>query len=60
MLQSNIQTYIEKEMNVQGQSLSLYQEEKGICVAKRVSIAKPDDRRKRGIFYVLKILISKE
>lgn len=50
MLQSNIQTYIEKEMNVQGQSLSLYPGRKGICVAKRVGTAKPDDRRKRGIF----------
>ncbi len=36
MLQSNIQTYIEKEMNVQGQSLSLYQEEKEYALQKEL------------------------
>jgi hypothetical protein len=36
MLQSNIQTYIEKEMNVQGQSLSLYQEEKEYALQKKL------------------------
>ncbi|MDO6850986.1 hypothetical protein Q4S57_23930 [Priestia megaterium] len=36
MLQSNIQTYIEKEMNVQGQSLSLYQEEKEYALRKKL------------------------
>ena len=36
MLQSNIQTYIEKEMNVQGQSLSLYQEEKEYALLKEL------------------------
>ncbi|RDZ07159.1 hypothetical protein C3744_28010 [Priestia megaterium] len=36
MLQSNIQTYIEKEMNVQGQSLSLYQEEKEYALKKEL------------------------
>ncbi|MGE7717219.1 hypothetical protein SAMN04487776_1124 [Priestia megaterium] len=36
MLQSNIQIYIEKEMNVQGQSLSLYQEEKEYALQKKL------------------------
>ncbi|MBU8854876.1 hypothetical protein C2I27_16330 [Priestia megaterium] len=36
MLQSNIQNYIEKEMNVQGQSLSLYQEEKEYALQKEL------------------------
>ncbi|WP_129705975.1 hypothetical protein [Priestia megaterium] len=36
MLQSNIQTYIKKEMNVQGQSLSLYQEEKEYALQKEL------------------------
>jgi hypothetical protein len=36
MLQSNIQTYIEKEMSVQGQSLSLYQEEKEYALQKEL------------------------
>ncbi|WP_195695503.1 MULTISPECIES: hypothetical protein [Priestia] len=36
MLQSNIQTYIEKKMNVQGQSLSLYQEEKEYALQKEL------------------------
>ncbi|MCM3773721.1 MULTISPECIES: hypothetical protein [Priestia] len=36
MLHSNIKTHIEKEMNVQGQSLSLYQEEKEYALQKEL------------------------